>query len=270
VKSYSVEAVVLRMRALGEADRIVTFFSRERGKQSAVARGVRKTQSKFGARLDFFSRVALMLHTGKSLDVITSVQTVNSIWEQLVDPDAYAAASYVAESIDSLSEPDLAVPELYEALSEFQAALASRSDCDALLAAMDLRVLNALGFAPELDSCARCGAVLGRRPLKGGRAHMSPQACGLLCDACTRELRADTQAAAAAGGLLSLSTREFAQLRALRETPLAEIAASGPRVQLHRVTQAFVEYQMGRRSKALSVVGAGSKLQRSTATAHKA
>ena len=255
---------MLRMRALGEADRIVTLFSRERGKQSAVARGVRKIQSKFGARLDFFSRVALMLHTGKSLDVITSVQTVKSIWEELVDPDAFAAASYVAESIDALSELDLAVPELYDALCEFQVALALKVDRDSLLTAMDLRVLGALGFAPEFESCARCGAVLGRRPLKGGRAHLSPQACGLLCDTCTRELHMDPKAAAAAGGLLSMSAPEFARLRALRATPLAAIESHGTRSHLHRITQAFVEYQMGRRSKALSVAEPQTKLQRST------
>lgn len=253
------------MRPLGEADRIVTLFSRERGKQSAVAKGARKTQSKFGARLDFFSRVGLMLHAGKSLDVITSVHTVKAIWEHLVEPDTFAAASYVAEFIDALCEPDLAVPELYQALCEFQDALVKRVDRDALLAAVDLRILGALGFAPELDACARCGAALGRRPLSGGRAHLSPQACGLLCNACLRELRADARAAAAAGGLLSMSAADFAKLRALRETRLEDIAAPGKPSHLHKVTAAFVEYQMGRRSKALAVVGEGSRLARSTA-----
>ena len=258
------EAVVLRMRALGEADRIVTLFSRERGKQSAVARGARKPQSKLGAQLDFFSRVALVLHPGRSLDVITSVHSTGSVWERLVDPDTFAAASYVAEAIDALSEPDLAVPELYESLCQYRAALAGPMDRDALLAAMDLRILSALGFAPELEGCARCGTALGRRPLSGGRAHLSPQACGLVCERCTRELRADPHAAAAAGGLLSLSAADFARLRALRELPLGsggdrdEQRQSGARV--HRVTRAFVEYQMGRRSRALAVVGAASKL----------
>jgi len=264
VKSYSVEAVVLRLRALGEADRIVTLFSRERGKQSAVARGARKIQSKFGARLDFFSRVALMLHAGRSLEVITSVQTVSSIWEQLVDPDAYAAASYVAESIDSLSEPDLAVPELYDALCEFQTALAARIDRDGLLAAMDLRVLSALGFAPELDACARCGAALGRRPLAGGRAHLSTQAGGLLCAACVRALRADPHSAAQ-GSMFSLTSAEFERLRRLRDMPFDQIAAFEGHARVHKATQAFVEYQMGRRSKSMSVAGAGAKLTRRAA-----
>ncbi len=252
---------MLRLRALGEADRIVTLFSRERGKQSAVARGARKTQSKFGGRLDFFSRVALGLHTGRSLEVITSAQTVSNIWEQLVDPDAYAAASYVAENIDSLSEPDLAVPELYDALCEFQSALAARVDRDGLLAAMDLRLLGALGFAPELDSCARCGAALGRRPLQGGRAHLSPQSGGLLCTACLRALRADPHAAQQSG-MFSLSAEEFERLRGLRDIPFAEIVAFKGNARLHKATQAFVEYQTGRRSRAMSVAGAGSRLTR--------
>ena len=255
------------MRPLGEADRIITMLSRERGKQDAVARGARKTQSKFGARLDFFSRVALMAHAGRSLDVITSVRSVKTIWEDLVNPETYAAAAYVAETIDSLCEPDLAVPELYDSLCEFQAALATPVDRDTLLAAMDMRLLGALGFAPELDSCARCGAALGRRPLKGGRAHLSPQAGGLLCDTCTRQLRSDPQAPEAAGGVLTLSAAGFARLRTLRDLPFDRIASSdaSASTNLHRVTQAFVEYQMGRRSRAMAAVGAGSKLRRTTA-----
>jgi len=97
MKSYSVEAFVLRMRPLGEADRILTLFSRERGKLTGVAKGVRKTQSKFGARLEFMARSALLLHTGRSLDVITSARLVSGAWEQLVIPEVYSLASYLAE-----------------------------------------------------------------------------------------------------------------------------------------------------------------------------
>jgi DNA repair protein RecO (recombination protein O) len=253
------------MRPLGEADRILTLFSRERGKQSAVAKGARKVQSKFGARLDFFARVSLLLHAGKSLDIISSVRLLKAIWEQLVDPDNYAAASYVAEAIDALCEPDLAVPELYEMLCEFQDALVTHVDREMLLAGVDLRILSALGFAPELEACARCGATLGRRPLSGGRAWLSPQACGLLCNACVRHLRSDPAATAASGGILSVSGADFAQLRALREAKLTDLPIAARGSALHRVTRTFVEYQMGRRSRALSVVGAGSKLARAAA-----
>jgi hypothetical protein len=85
-----------------------------------------------------------------------------------------------------------------------------------------------------------------------------------LCDTCARELRADPKAAAASGGLLSMSATDFARLRALRDTPLKAIESAGSRGNLHRITQAFVEYQMGRRSRSLSVVGPQAKLQKST------
>ena len=264
MKSFSVEAVVLRLRALGEADRIITLFSRERGKHSAVARGARKVANKFGARLDFFSRVSLMLHEGKSLDAITSVQTVSSIWEKLVEPDAFAAASYVAETIDALCEPDLAVPDVYEALCQFQKALALNINHDELLAAMDLRLLDALGFAPELEGCARCGKVLGRRPLKGGRAQLSAQAGGLVCDECAHALRAEITGPGHTH-VVSVGAREFARLRELRRPPFEQLSTSSMRSNLHRITQPFVEFQMGRRSRVMAVEGAGARLRR-TAT----
>jgi DNA repair protein RecO (recombination protein O) len=271
VKSYSVEAVVLRMRALGEADRIVTLFSRERGKQSVVARGARRVGSKFGGRLDFFTRARLMLHSGASLDIITSVHTVKAIWEKLVDPDTYAAAAYVAECIDALCEPDLAVPELYETLCGFMEALDRGVDRDALLAAVDLRILNSLGFAPELDACARCGAQLGRRPLSRGRAHLSAQAGGLLCSECVKVVRLESSTIVSkmakgsyGGGVTSIGADEFLALRALRALPLVDVSASR-HSRLQAITRMFVEYQMGRRSRALSVVTASSTLKRATA-----
>jgi len=271
VKSYSVEAFVLRRRALGEADRIITLFSRERGKLSAVAKSARKSHSKFGARLDFFTRAQLSLHTGRSLDVITAVQSVKSIWDHLVDPDTFALASYTAEVIDALCEPDLAVPELYTLLCELQAALGEPLvNGDLLMAVVDLRILSALGLVPELEACARCGTMLGTRPLKGGRATLSPQAGGLLCDACVQQIRGAADGVEARG-LLRLSARDFSALRAARDLPLARVAqlsdeAAGPRTEahLHKATHAFIEHQLGRRSKALSVVGAGSQLERST------
>ncbi len=262
MKSYSAEAVVLRLRPLGEADRIVILFSRERGKIDAVARGARRPHSKFGGRLDFFTRVNLMLHAGKSLDTVTSAETVRAIWEQLVDPDVFAAASYVAEVVDALCELDMAVPELYEALCDFQIALAQTSDLTTLLAVMDLKMLAALGFSPELDACARCGAVLGRRPLSGGRAWLSPQAGGLLCKACVRSVREGS--AGSSVDVLSTSAADFARLRVLRDAPLSSASvagdwqvARGPA--LHRITRAFVEHQMGRRSKVHGVTATRSR-----------
>jgi DNA repair protein RecO (recombination protein O) len=254
LKSYSTEAFVLRIRPLGEADRIIILFSRDRGKIDAVARGARRPGSRLGGKLDFFARVNVMLHAGRTLDTITSVHTVRAIWEQLVNPERFVAASYVAEVVDALSEPGMAVPELYDALCEFQEALASAKQLDLLLAAMNVRILDALGFSPELDACSRCGTALGKRPLFAGRAWLAPQTGGLLCNACVRSLRQEANSL----DILSLSAADFSELRRLRNEPFGlldqtKTVEPSRQAALNRVTRLFVEYQMGRRSKAQSI-----------------
>ena len=268
MKSYSVEAFVLRMRPLGEADRILTLFSRERGKLSAVAKGVRKVQSKFGARLDFMTRSALTLHAGRSLDVITSARLVGAAWTGVVEPDAYVLASYVAESIDGLCEPDLPVPELFDLLVEFQALLAHRPasqaehvavartrSVDAIRAVTDLRMLDALGFAPELDACVRCGSQLGRRPFAGGRAALSPEAGGLVCRRCLEAGSADTGEMRRAFDIVRLSSAQFEQLRRARELSVEEAAQTPELASLAHATQTFVQHHLGRASKSLATAG---------------
>lgn len=261
MRSYSVEAFVLRMRPLGEADRILTLFSAERGKLTAVAKGVRKTQSKFGARLDFMSRSGLMLHAGRSLHVVTSARLVSSPWERVVEPDLYALASYAAEVIDGLCEPDLAVPELFDMLAEFQDAAAQNPPAgatrslDALRVAMELRILSALGFAPELDACVRCGAMLGNRPFAGGKAALSPEAGGLVCRRCLELGSADEGDSRRSFVVVRLTSAEFAALRDARDSTLAEALARPELAGPSRATQAFVQHHLGRASKALAASG---------------
>jgi len=246
---------VLRLRPLGEADRVLTFFSRERGKLHAVAKGSRKPQSKFGARLDFFNRVSLALHAGRSIDVVTGAQSVigaRAAWDRLVEPETFTLASYVAEVIDALSEPDLAVPDLFDLLCELHAAIAEGVQPATLAPAVDLQLLAALGLGVELDACARCGTPLGERPLAGGRCQLSPASGGLVCRRCSVE-DAPLGAGGHADELLRASSSELRALRSLRTTPLAALRDHPQMGGLRRLTRPFVEYQLGRRSRALSV-----------------
>lgn len=231
------------------------LFSRERGKLHAVAKGARKPTSKFGARLDFFSRSRLTLHPGRSLAIVTSAQTIAGAWERLVDPHAYAFCSYAAEVVDGLCEPDLPVPELFDVLCDVQQAIAAGAAPESLAPLFDMRALAALGWSPELDACARCGSTLGRRPLSGGRARLSPDAGGLVCANCYEgELAQQTRA-----GLVNLTARELSQLRALRAASFADVAARevDPKLlrSLTHATHAFVEFHLGRAARALSSEG---------------
>ncbi|MFP5320208.1 MAG: DNA repair protein RecO, partial [Acidimicrobiia bacterium] len=106
---YRDEGVVLRTYKLGEADRIVVLATKEHGKVRAVAKGVRKTRSKFGARLEPLSHVALQLYEGRNLDTITQVDGIDAFRPIRDDLDRYAAAVTVLEVVDQLSmegEPD--------------------------------------------------------------------------------------------------------------------------------------------------------------------
>ena len=101
--TYRDEAVVLRTHKLGEADRIITFLTLGNGKVRAVARGVRRTSSKFGGRLEPFNHVDLQLATGRSLDVVAQAETLHSYGEPLLsDYEAYTAGQVMLETADRL------------------------------------------------------------------------------------------------------------------------------------------------------------------------
>jgi DNA repair protein RecO (recombination protein O) len=251
VKTYTVEAIVLRRRPLGEADQILTLLSRERGKISAVAKGARKTQSKFGARLDFFNRAIITLHAGRSLEIVTGASSVGGAWERIVEPDAFAFASYVAAAIDDLCESGMAVPELFDVVRETHEALSAGISPGAIAAAVDLHVLAALGLAPELAACARCGDQLGRRPLAGGRATLSPFAGGLICRRCAQDPALVEVSRRPGEQPLMVTSRELAALRTLASADLADLAGHEAFASLASITHPFVLHHLGQRSRSL-------------------
>ncbi len=164
---------------MGEADRIFTLLTVARGKLDAVGKGVRRTRSAAGGPLQLLSEVRVTLHRGKSLDVITSVQTVRSYWSDLVQPGHFAAASLLAEIVDLFCELDLPVPEVYELLGGAAAALAASVEPASLVPRFELRLLGALGLAPPDDACARCGSSFNDRG-----AWLDVEAGGLTCERC--------------------------------------------------------------------------------------
>lgn len=251
MKTYTVEAIVLRRRPLGEADQILTLLSRERGKLSAVAKGARKTQNKLGARLDFFNRAIFTLHAGRSLDIVTGASSVGGAWERIVEPDAFAFASYVAAAIDDLCESGMAVPELYDVVSEMQEALSAGISPGAIAAAVDLHVLAALGLAPELAACARCGDQLGNRPLAGGRATLSPFAGGLICRKCAQDPALVEISRRPGEQSITVTSQELAALRTLASADLADLAGHEAFASLASVTHPFVLHHLGKRSRSL-------------------
>jgi DNA repair protein RecO (recombination protein O) len=175
---------VLRGRSLGEADRILTFFTLEHGKVEAVAKGVRRGRSKLGGRLEFGNEVALELHRGRSLDVIGSVEILTEHWRALVEPTRFAAASAACEMVDAFCEPDLALPDVYALLLGVLSAIAASSKPDALLSRFYMRLLDSLGLAPPLEACVRCG-----HEFSVAHVWLDAEAGGFIDDACRERWR---------------------------------------------------------------------------------
>lgn len=177
---YRDTGVVLRVHKLGEADRIITLLTRRFGKVRAVAKGVRRTTSRFGARVEPFCHVDVQLHTGRTLDVITQVQTLDAFGVHIVDDyQRYTAGCAVLETVDRLAaEEGEPVLRLYLLVTGALRALSGRErDPSLVLDAFLLRAMSYAGWAPALSECARCGEA-------GPHAAFNVQGGGAMCVNC--------------------------------------------------------------------------------------
>lgn len=155
--TYRDEAVVLRTHKLGEADRIVTLLSRYHGLLRAVAKGVRRTSSKFGSRLEPFMVVDVQLYEGRTLDSVTQVETIGAYGREIIDDYAsYTAASAMCEVAERLTSTD-SQPQQYILLVGALRSLSNREHHPSLiLDSYLLRALSIAGWAPNFFDCARC------------------------------------------------------------------------------------------------------------------
>jgi len=158
VALYNERGVVLRTYRLGEADRIVVIFTEGHGKVRAVAKGVRRTKSRFGARLEPTSHVALLLYEGRELDVVTQAESIDHHPAVRADLSRLAKATAVVEAVDHVSQDREPDANLYRMVVGALRALEQR-DSPLLVPAFYWKVLAAEGVAPMVDTCARCGAT---------------------------------------------------------------------------------------------------------------
>ncbi len=155
---YRDEAVVLRTHKLGEADRIVTMLSKANGQIRAVAKGVRRTGSKFGSRLEPFMVIEAQFYEGRTLDVVNQVETIGAYGREIIeDYRTYTAATAMVETAEKLTGDDSS-PQQYLLLVGALRALANKEhDASLVLDSYLLRALAIAGWAPNFYDCARCG-----------------------------------------------------------------------------------------------------------------
>ena len=178
-RSYETEAVVLRSFRFGEADRVLHLYTRERGRVGAVAKGVRKTKSRFGARLEPLSHAELLLHQGSGeLHTVTGASLVDSHRATREDPYRLSVALVGAEAMLRLFVEEERNERAFEALTRFlvtvdalPAGSRGRAALDPLALAFQLKLLWLSGYVPHLESCVECGEageLVGYLPRAGG------------------------------------------------------------------------------------------------------
>lgn len=230
-RAQQAEAVVLRSLRFGEADRILHLFTKELGRVGAIAKGARKTRSRFGARLEPFSHVEIQLHVGRGeLATVTGVDLVRSHQALAADPYRLAVGSIGLEAVLKLFIDHDPSPRAFHALVRFLDLLddGGRPDpsgpdpaLDPLALSLQLKLLWLAGYLPHLSSCAACGR-------EGPLAAFSARAGGAVCAGCGEEA-------------LPASAAAFLGMRALLEQPLAGARPAGLGTSACRETLAIVE-----------------------------
>ena len=161
IRPIRTEAIVLRQRPLGDADRICVLFSPTRGRIEAVAKGVRKPLSKLSGHVEPLSRGQFGLAHGRSLEVVTDAQTLDS-WPPLhEDMDRMTEALAMVELVDRSTDMDVSSGPLYQLLRHSLDALAATSSPRAVRWWFIVRFLDQQGYRPELDACVRCRSEVG-------------------------------------------------------------------------------------------------------------
>jgi len=185
-KTYHDAGIVLRTHKLAEADKILVLLTAEHGKVRAVAKGVRKTMSRFGGRLEPLAHVSLLMREGRSLDVVAQAETIDHFRPLREDLGRLAQAMALVEAIDQIApERDVNVRR-YQMLLGALRTLAARPAV-LLVPAFFLKLLAAEGMRPELDSCVNCGSP---EPLVA----YDVDAGGALCRTCRRGVPLSTEA----------------------------------------------------------------------------
>jgi len=179
--TYKDEGIVLKTIKLGEADRIVTLFTRDHGKVRAVAKGVRKTKSRFGARLEPFTRTGLIVYRGRSLDTITSADILTSFHAVRDDYNRLTAAAAISEMVDKITPERERARSTYALMLAGLQALADGKGAT-VVPAFAVKLLSLSGYHPQLELCAGCEAAAR---LGGFSAELG----GAVCDDCWREER---------------------------------------------------------------------------------
>jgi len=228
------QGIVLRGYPFGESHRIVVLVSPNHGKLRTVAKGVRKTKSRFGGRLEPFTHVDLVLYEGKNLDTITQVSTINAFGELRNHLDRVLAASTMLEVVDAVVQEGEPSMRMFLLLQRGLTVLDHREPHPDLVTSFLLKAADIIGVAPSFESCAGCGKSEGLK-------RFSFAAGGSLCESCRTP------------GAYSLRDGLVPHLAAVAAADLTALPDTNPSMSSEAlgVTRRFMEHHLERELKSL-------------------
>ncbi|WP_344987280.1 DNA repair protein RecO [Enteractinococcus fodinae] len=243
-QSYRTRGIVLRTYKLAEADRIIVVLTAERGQIRAVAKGVRRTSSKFGSTLEPFMHTRMQLVPRRNMDIIVQTETIHPYGMMLTnDYDSFGAASAMVETAEQLTrDEDVAGGTAhYQLLHGAIAALARRAAAPKmLLTSYLLRALTIAGWAPTFDECSKCG-------IEGPHNWLSVSLGGVVCDDC-----APPQTTYAPDDVVALLSALLAG-----NWPAIEGAQNGEIRQATSFVAQYLQYHLEKNLQSLSVMEQG-------------
>lgn len=179
MRTYSASGIVLRRIDLGEKDRILTIYTRELGKLSAVAKGARRPGSKLSGASEPFTYSKMFLAKGKDLDVLTQADIRESFPNVKRDISSIAHAVYMLELINAFVVEREPNPDLFDTLLSSMYVLESGTAPEIATRYFELHLLSILGYEPNFEACLRCGHEIGRE-----KVAFSPSLGGIICPDC--------------------------------------------------------------------------------------
>ena len=226
-RSIRVEAVILRHGDYGEADRILTLYTPQLGKARALVKGARKLTSRKAGHLEPFTHVKLQLAKGRDLLLVTQADTIEAYMPLREDLVLTSQASYVIELLDRFTYDDSTENStIFRLLVETLSRLAAKSDPWLAIRYYEMRLLDHLGFRPQLFECANC-----RRQIQPEDQYFSFTAGGVICPNCGKGLP----------HLRPISMDALKMLRHFQRSSFAEASRARPNAQIQKEAEDIMQ-----------------------------
>lgn len=228
-RSFRTEAVVLRHIDWGEADRLLSLYTRENGKIRAVAKGVRKLRSRKAGHLEPFTRVSLQLAHTREIPIITQAEAIDPYLPLREDLTLLAYASYIIELLDQFTYEEGENKALFRLIVETLRRLADGNQPNLVVRYYEIRLLDLLGFRPHLFHCAQC-----EREIKAEDQYFSGQHGGVLCPKCGGSVQ----------GIRSISMSALKYMRHFQRSSYADAALAQISPQTYQEMENILQYYL--------------------------